>query len=91
MPEDRYQKTEGRSPRTCISLFLYCHSGLDPWFDRLTTLNGVEGESSAFSEYVAPGCRIKSGMTSSMNLILQIKGQASYLQLQLYFMRIYAV
>ena len=25
------------------------HSGLDPWFDRLTTLSTVEGESSCFS------------------------------------------
>ena len=24
------------------------HSGLDPWFDRLTTLSNVEGESSVF-------------------------------------------
>jgi len=23
----------------------YCHSGPDPWFDRLTTLSKVEGES----------------------------------------------
>jgi hypothetical protein len=28
----------------------FCHSGLDPWFDRLTTLSKVEGESSAFSK-----------------------------------------
>ena len=48
------------------------HSGLDPWFDRpfdrlmvlsdvegLTTLSGVEGESSVY----ASGCRIESGMT----------------------------
>jgi hypothetical protein len=29
-------------------IFHYCHSGLDPWFDRLTTLSQVEGESSIF-------------------------------------------
>jgi len=37
----------------------YCHSGLDPWFDRLTilsevkgltTLSKVEGESSVFPD-----------------------------------------
>jgi len=27
---------------------LFCHSGLDPWFDTLTTLSKVEGESSIF-------------------------------------------
>jgi hypothetical protein len=29
-------------------LLLSCHSGLDPWFDRLTTLSKVEGESSFY-------------------------------------------
>jgi hypothetical protein len=29
-------------------ILLFCHSGLDPWFDRLTTLSKVEGESSVF-------------------------------------------
>jgi hypothetical protein len=50
---------------------LFCHSGLDPWFDRLTTLSKVEGESSGFLAPYIPGCRskipslagIKSGMT----------------------------
>ena len=65
----RGQKTAGRSPRTSLSIFLYCHSGLDPWFDRLTTLSGVEGESRTFSECEASGCRIKSGMTASINFI----------------------
>jgi hypothetical protein len=32
------------------------HSGLDPWFDVLTTLSAVEGESSVFSSCCAPGC-----------------------------------
>jgi hypothetical protein len=41
----------------------FCHSGLDPWFDRLTTLSEVEGESCVLSNYLATGCRIKSGMT----------------------------
>ncbi|MGD8522941.1 MAG: hypothetical protein PVF56_17465 [Desulfobacterales bacterium] len=27
----------------------YCHPGLDPWFDRLTTLSKVEGESIAIA------------------------------------------
>jgi hypothetical protein len=31
-----------------LHIFLYCHSGLDPWFGRLTTLSNVEGESRAF-------------------------------------------
>jgi hypothetical protein len=44
-------------------LLLYCHSGLDPWFGRLTTLSNVEGESSAFSTCFTTGCRIWSGMT----------------------------
>jgi hypothetical protein len=56
----------------------FCHSGLDPLFDRpfdrltvlsrvegLTTLSKVERESSAISSYYISGCRIKSGMTSS--------------------------
>ena len=41
------------------------HFGLDPWFDRLTTLSEVEGESSAVLAAFASGCRIKSGMTGS--------------------------
>ncbi len=54
------------------ALLSFRHSGLDPWFDRpfdrlmvlsdvegLTTLSGVEGESSVY----ASGCRIESGMT----------------------------
>jgi len=44
-------------------ILLFCHSGLDPWFDRLTTLSKVEGESSAVSGSYVSGCRIKSGMT----------------------------
>jgi hypothetical protein len=52
-------------------IFLSCHSGLDPRFDRLTALSKVEGESSSFSAPYNPGCRskipflagIKSGMT----------------------------
>jgi len=44
-------------------ILLFCHSGLDPWFDRLTTLSKVEGESSAVSRSYVSGCRIKSGMT----------------------------
>jgi hypothetical protein len=38
-------------------------SGPDPWFDRLTTLSKVEGESRFFSELYTTGCRIKPGMT----------------------------
>jgi hypothetical protein len=49
----------------------FCHAGLDPRFDRLTTLSEVEGESSVLSNYLATGCRstipslagMKSGMT----------------------------
>jgi hypothetical protein len=56
-----------------IQIVLYCHSGLDPWFDRLTTLSNVEGESSTFRTRHPNGCRskipssagIKSGMTGS--------------------------
>jgi hypothetical protein len=44
-------------------MMLFCHSGLDPWFDRLTTLSTVEGESSPVSVPYFSGCRIKSGMT----------------------------
>jgi hypothetical protein len=44
-------------------ILLFRHSGLDPWFDRLTTLSKVEGESSTLSGYYSTGCRIKSGMT----------------------------
>jgi hypothetical protein len=46
-----------------LHLALFCHSGLDPWFDRLTTLSTVEGESISVSATYASGCRIKSGMT----------------------------
>jgi hypothetical protein len=46
-----------------MRIFLFCHSGLDPWFDRLTTLSTVEGESRVISKSYVPGCRIKSGMT----------------------------
>jgi len=46
-------------------LLLFCHFGLDPWFDRLTTLSKVEGESSAVSCAYVSGCRIKSGMTGA--------------------------
>ena len=46
-----------------MQLLLFRHSGLDPWFDRLTTLSNVEGESSAFLPCDTTGCRIKSGMT----------------------------
>ena len=35
-----------------LNILLFCHSGLDP-------------ESSSFSKTCVPGCRIKSGMTSS--------------------------
>ena len=42
---------------------LFCHSGLDPWFDRLTTLSNVDGEFYSLSVSQATGCRIKSGMT----------------------------
>jgi hypothetical protein len=55
-----------------LRIFLFCHSGLDPWFDGpfdrltvlsnvegLTTLSTVEGEYSAFSRYYVSGCRIK--------------------------------
>jgi len=38
-----------------------CHSGLDPWFDKLTTLSYVEGESSFFKScFWMPAC---AGMT----------------------------
>jgi len=53
-------------------MLLFCHSGPDPWFDRpldrltvlsevegLTTLNPVEGESSAVSGPYVSGCRIR--------------------------------
>jgi hypothetical protein len=46
-----------------IAFSYFRHSGLDPWFDALTTLSKVEGESIIFSECYATGCRIKSGMT----------------------------
>jgi hypothetical protein len=46
-----------------LQLLLFGHSGLDPWFDRLTTLSKVEGESKAVSTSYVSGCRIKSGMT----------------------------
>jgi hypothetical protein len=36
---------------------------LDPWFDRLTTLSTVEGESIDDSRSCVSGCRIRSGMT----------------------------
>jgi hypothetical protein len=53
------------------SYWFFRHSGLDPWFDRLTTLSKVEGESSSFSKSYVNGCRskipslagIESGMT----------------------------
>jgi hypothetical protein len=51
------------SQLTNLHLALFCHSGLDPWFDRLTTLSKVEGKSSSVSITYASGCRIKSGMT----------------------------
>jgi hypothetical protein len=52
-------------------MYLICHSGLDPWFDRLTTLSEVEGESRGFRivlildapRIVARGRILKSGMT----------------------------
>jgi len=46
-------------------MLLFCHSGLDPWFDRLTTLSKVEGESIAVSGAYVSGCRIRSGMTGA--------------------------
>ena len=55
-----------------LHLLQFRHSGLDPWFDRLTvlstvegltTLSIVEGESIAVSRLYVSGCRIKSGMT----------------------------
>jgi hypothetical protein len=54
-----------------LQMLLFCHSGLDPWFDRLTTLSKVEGESSAVSRCYVSGCPcigmrdrlLKSGMT----------------------------
>jgi hypothetical protein len=49
-----------------LHLLLYRHSGLDPWFDRLTTLSKVEGESSTAYRYYISGCRIaKSGQTAA--------------------------
>ena len=36
----------------CLTVFR--HSGLDPWFDRLTTLSTVEGASSAFKMFWMP-------------------------------------
>jgi hypothetical protein len=39
-----------------LHMLLFCHSGLDPWFDRLTTLSKVEGESSAVSGRYVSGC-----------------------------------
>jgi hypothetical protein len=47
----------------------FCHSGLDPWFDRLTTLSTVEGESSSVSRRYVSGCRIKSGMTGRNEML----------------------
>jgi RNA polymerase subunit RPABC4/transcription elongation factor Spt4 len=48
-----------------------CHSGLDPWFDMLTTLSKVEGESSVSQiimrldapRIVVRGRILESGMT----------------------------
>ena len=42
----------------------------DPWFDRLTTLSEVEGESSAVSRPYVSGCRIKSSMTLGIHALL---------------------
>ncbi len=41
-----------------------CHSGLDPWLERLTTLSDVEVESRGFSKYRVNGCLIRSDMTT---------------------------
>ena len=47
-------------------MLLYHHSGFDPWFDRLTTLSKVEGESSTVYRYYISGCWIaKSGQTAA--------------------------
>ena len=46
-----------------MQITLIRHSGLNAWFDKLTTLSEVEGESWGFSEFAATGCRIESGMT----------------------------
>jgi hypothetical protein len=34
--------------RAKIAIFVFCHSGLDPWFERRTTLSKVEVESIAY-------------------------------------------
>jgi len=41
-----------------LTILLHRHSGPDPWFDRLTTLGKVEGESSFVSRRYISGCRI---------------------------------
>ena len=48
-----------------LQMLLICHSGLDPWLDRLTTLSKVEGESSLVSGSCVSGCQSKSGMTGA--------------------------
>jgi hypothetical protein len=57
-------------------LWLYRHSGLDPWFDRLTTLSNAEGESSPVSIPSVSGCRIKSGMTGRVYALFLITTQS---------------
>ena len=52
------------TPAGTVARLLFCHSGLDPWFDRLTTLSKVEGESSVFPESYATGCRIGLALNS---------------------------
>ncbi|MEE4262131.1 MAG: hypothetical protein V2I56_05535 [Desulfobacteraceae bacterium] len=47
------------SLRFAINKLLFAHSGLDPWFDRLTTLSKVEGESSSCLTLYNTGCRIR--------------------------------
>ncbi len=41
-----------------MQITLIRHSGLNAWFDKLTTLSEVEGESWGFSEFAATGCPI---------------------------------
>jgi len=74
------------SQLTKLRILLFCHSGLDPWFDRLTTLSKVEGESSAFSNSCVTGCRIKSGMTNS-DFLRNCQGYRSALRLGLLFLK----
>ena len=54
----RHQSSEAVSQLTNLHMLLFCHSGLDPWFDRpfdrLTVLSEVEGESRQLQDFWTP-------------------------------------